>query len=423
MKVFRRTGVAQLGLSAFLWIGLGIGVAEALAAEPCETLATASDVLQCALKNHPDLQRAEASVNQTSALRDAAAQFPNPEIDSKTTFGSTLGDQIFRTEVNLAQPLELGGKRGSRIERATAEGEVISASALRRKEEVTLAILQALYRLRQAQAEIAAFEEALDTFHKIERQFRSRPRLNPEQEVSLGVFQLAEGDYRLRKTSLEVEVETLKRTLEVAIGQPFPASTIVLPAKKTKWPKLEASTETTQLKGSVVKSAQAELSLAQAEYSVQKSLTWPDLRIGPTFTKETEGAISFNTYGFNVSFPLPLWSQNGGGRAFAVQGVSRAEQSYRLLTTQVNKERQILLNRYQRSVGAIQSSVSVAEIERKHQNAEVLFRRGLISSSLVIEAHRQIVDFTRSQHEQELEALQALWKLYVIDGRLSEVQP
>ena len=59
-------------------------------------------------------------------------------------------------------------------------------------------------------------------------------------------------------------------------------------------------------------------------------------------------------------------------------------------------------------------------MEKKHKNMESLFERGLIQSSLIIEAHRQMADFTESVNEQELRAVEALWSIYALEGRIPQ---
>ena len=63
-------------------------------------------------------------------------------------------------------------------------------------------------------------------------------------------------------------------------------------------------------------------------------------------------------------------------------------------------------------------SAASQEINRKHKEIENLFDRGLISVSLLIEAHRQLIDFTKSKNDQELNAIEALARTYALDGRL-----
>ena len=60
-------------------------------------------------------------------------------------------------------------------------------------------------------------------------------------------------------------------------------------------------------------------------------------------------------------------------------------------------------------------------IEEKHNKIERLFFNGLVSSSLVIEAHRQLFDLEEKRNETEREAVEALGQVYIIDNQFSGV--
>lgn len=386
----------------------------------CVRFASPQDVVDCALANHPEAQRAQLSVLQAEHLESAASQRPNPELGGKSVFGNSLGDNVMNHEVNLAHTIELGGKRGARMDKALAEKEVVAASALRSREEVLLETQHALYRLRQIRAELHTLDEALETFGRIQRQFRSRPQRTPEQQVSLSVFDIAEGDYQLRKAALETELVTHTQEVELTIGRTFEPVAGVLPPQRKNWPKLAGDVAPASFKGSAMNLERAGLKLAEADLSAAQSLSWPNLKVGPSFESQTSGPFTFQTYGVNLSFELPLLQINGGGRAVARTGLDLAERSLALKERELATQRHILLKKYENSVNAVLASLSHAELEKKHRNTDALFARGIIPSSLVIEAHRQIVDFTKNQNEQELSALEALWKIYVLEGRAFE---
>jgi len=280
--------------------------------------------------------------------------------------------------------------------------------------------LTTLYRLRQIQAELHVLDEALDTFTRIQKLFKSRPKLAPEQQVSIGVFQLAEGDYKFRLAALSTEETALLKQLSFALGQTFSPSTNLLPPKKKDWVEPDTLQKAWPLRGSAIKAPQVGLKLAEAELELAKSESWPNVMIGPTVESQTQGPFTYQTYGLNLSFALPLFQVNGGGRAFAYRGIDRAEVVLQAAQRGLNTEREILFQKYKNAVVALKSAVSTAEMERRHHDLERLFNRGMINSQLVIEAHRQMVDFTKSQNEQELSAIEALYSIYRLEGRLFE---
>ncbi len=408
-----------IGYNILIGIPIILGVHAALASQACDSFNTPKDVLECALDFHPDLVRGKGSLKQADSLGDQAAQRPNPELSARSLVGKNEGESITGHEINLAHTFELGGKRSARIDKANAEKDQISSEFLKTKEEVYISISKILYRIRQVHAEIRTIDEALDTFERIQKQFKVRPRLAPEQEVSLSVFQLAEGDYKLRKATLESEENALERSVEVAIGKEFPHSKeSLLPPPQKSWPDLQVGSG--EFRGSDFKVAVSELKNAQAEMEIAKGASWPDLKLGPSLQSQSQGSNQYLTYGVNLTLPLPLYQANGGGRAVAAAGLMRAEQSLELRKRELGQQRKMLFNQYQKSSKALKESVSLPDIEKKHKSVERQFERGVISSSLVIEAHRQMVDFTKSQNELELNALESLWRLKALDGSLFE---
>lgn len=384
----------------------------------CPSIKTPEDVVNCALSRHPDIARSQSAANQAESLTEIARQRPNPELNSRALFGSSRGS-VSSTELNVSHVFELGGKREARVNRAEAEKSTFSAATLKTREDIFVSTYMALHRLRQVYAEIQSVEEAVTTFGHILKFYRARPALSPEQRVSVGVFQIAEADTEFKKTALQSEAMSLVQNLGLATGEPFNPSPNLLPPRRSSWPKPnQASARDGELKSAAMQMAAAELKLANSELSLARSNAWPDLRLGPSVDLLRDGSTSDTQYGINLSLPLPLYQTNKAGRSFANQGVQRAEQNLRLTRKSLAVEREILLQKYEKAVGALSKSANLADSEGKHRNMEDLFQRGLVPSALVIEYHRQIIDLQRSQHEQELTALESLARIYAIDGRL-----
>ena len=58
------------------------------------------------------------------------------------------------------------------------------------------------------------------------------------------------------------------------------------------------------------------------------------------------------------------------------------------------------------------------KLEKKHRKIESLFKRGIISTSLVIESHRQLIEFFNTRFEFENGATEALWNIYKLNGEI-----
>lgn len=378
----------------------------------------AQTVVECALKHHPSILTALAGIQQADELEPVAGQRPNPEFESQFTFGKTSGDNIVNGEITLAHVWELGGKRVARLARAKAERELAQASLDEAKENVFIELAESLVRLKQIASEKEVLAEALQSFSSITNALRKRALKNPEQEASLLIYDLARSDYRIRQATLESEEQSELRKLSLATGFAMSLSNRIHPNSRTAWPTLKPGTET--INSASWKRTQAELHLEEANLALARSDSWPDVRLGPTMQTERQGAETLNTYGIALALPLPLYQQNGAGRSHARLGLSKAETALasmrRTLETEYEREYAI----YQAAINSLRETKPFVELEREHRKIENLIERGLIQSSLVIEAHRQMFDLTRSAHEQELNATRALLQLRRIEGRLLE---
>jgi outer membrane protein, heavy metal efflux system len=378
---------------------------------------SAQDVLDCSIRRHPDVLRAEAEVRAADALKPAALQRPNPEIGSDVTTFSSNEEPTTKVEAAYLHTFELGGKRRIRSHQAERQRIVVETVLKRTKEEVAKETVSKLYRLRQIAEEIRLVDEAAEVFSRIIQFYQARPRRSAEQDVSLDVFSMAKADYQLRRTNLLQEKAALSGFFTVVLGIPMGTLEKVLPAPKSEWPAIAA----TSAGHSVVREeAVSRQSLSKGDLEIAKSDVWPDLRLGPRVELQSGHGKDAQGYGAAFSLGLPLYHRNQGLRAQAQAEVDRAQvaldQTDRELTAL--RARQLVV--YQEAVDAYQNSPAIDDVETRHEAMERQFTRGLLPASLVIEAHRQRADYSRSRHEMELRAIEALWDLYALDGHALE---
>lgn len=385
---------------------------------PCPALLSPQDVLDCALRNHPSIRRAVAAESQAEYMETVALQRPNPELEARGRFGRFQGESLNKSEATLLHTIETGGKRDSRGEKARAERSSITADALKAREDVALETVLSLYRIRQAQDESSILTKTLASLAAVQAQLKSRPRLTPEQEVSLEVFGLAQSDGRLRLAALEGEQKAIIGSLGLAVAAPFEPKPSLLPKAKEDWPEFPDTTTPGSFSGSDALKARADIQAASADLSSARSLSYPDMKVGPTMEREAEGSSVKQTYGLTLGLPLPLYHRNRAGREYAQRGVRKAEASLLEVQRSLEAERQAELAHYRSAIEALKQAAPAKEVEAKLKRTEEISRRGLIPSSLLLEAYRQVFDMTKSRHEAELAAIRALWRIYAIDGRV-----
>ena len=385
----------------------------------CPLPKTPMDILVCAREEHPDVKRSKLAQEHGRTLTDVASQIPNPELESQTVFGSTLGDQQVQSQISLTQPLSLGGARSARIEEAKAQQKQLEGDLKKVQAEVTLRTVTKLHRLRQLQTEKAILDEAVTSYDKLLGQYKARPSLTPEQEVSQAVFEMALADSRIKRSLLTDEEREIEHFFHVATGHGLPELMKTLPEAPKAWPPVEQKSGGTG-RSPEVSRLLADQALAEAELDFARATSWPGLRLGPMVQLGVDGPIRSQLYGLQLNLDLPLFNINGAGRAHAAKGLWKAESAIALLKIEEGHERAEQARIYQSAIEALKTAGSTSVMEKKHQRIEALSMRGLISSSLAIEAHRQRSDLEKSRNERELTAIEALWEIYKFDGRILE---
>ncbi len=385
----------------------------------CPLPKTPMDIVRCAQENHPEVKRQRLFYEQAEALPDAAGQIANPELEAETAFGNSLGDQKIDGKVSLVQPLGLGGTRSARVKEAEARAKQSESDLKVVQADIKVETVLKLHRLRQLLKEKALLDETLETFTKLVSQHRSRPRLTPDQEVSLSVFEMAKSDAAMKRSTLVQEEEEIEHFFHVSTGNSLNEISKALPETPTDWPETQ-ETPLKQLASPKLARMIADHEYALAELDSARAASWPELKVGPMLLFQSDGPFNYRSYGFQLNLEIPLFSLNGGGRAYAHKGVAATEGSMALLRKEENHERGEQLKVYRSAVAAMKEALTPVALSKKHRRLEELSFRGLVSSSLLIEAHRQLTELERSRNEKEFQALRALWKIYQIDGRVFE---
>lgn len=386
----------------------------------CGPITNYKQVIACAESKSPDVIRAELSVKEKTALTDVAAQLQNPELSVESLTGTVDSEKRAETDLSLAFPIELGGKRSARKQIAGAEMSRAELELLQARAEVRKAVSIKLMRLRQIEGELDLIDESLQTFTKLVKQYDSRPALSPEQEVTLTVFKVAKSEYGFKRMEYDEELSSLESYFRVSTGLSLVDIKKVLPAKILKWPALNQ--EPGNLKDSpLVAIYEADIQVARGGLSKAQGDAWPTMSLGPSAKFSTEGGRDFQQWGVNLSLPIPILNANGAGKAAAEVSVQAAEQKKGLIIKKLESEREFLKEAYRKSVAALDANPNGHALESKHKKIEGFFLRGLVPSTLVIEVHRSLVDFEKTRNERELRAIEAYLDIQLIDGKVVEL--
>lgn len=393
---------------------LAINGATVNAGGGCPEPTSVNEVVKCAVDRAPESQRAEGNALEAQMQTAAAAQLPNPELGADYLKGRSDSELT----LSLQFPVTALLSRSAKISAAEALELAAKTQFKATQSRTKIAALLNLHRLRQHLREKELIDEALQTFAKLVKQYEARPQLPPEQEISLSVFRMAESDYKLQQLSLAQEEAKLRSFFLTATGLDLEQAKKALPRSVEPWPEYKAGLDLNS--ATELKIAQAELNRAEAEQRFARVSSWPELKAGPSFKRLNSGGNSSTSWGAGLGLSLPVFNWNGSERARAAQAKSNADLNLVLTKQELNQKRDELISVYRSSVQALKGMLSLANLTKNHERVERLFSRGIVTSSLVIEAHRSLVDLEKNRNEKELVALEALWSLRVIDGTALE---
>lgn len=386
----------------------------------CPLPKSAADVVICALSESPMAKRSRLAADQSRSFIEVARQMPNPEIDLESATGQRDGGEASSTDIGLLLPIEWGGRRAARVSSAQAQANVLIAQELQVQADIVTQTIRNLHRLRQLEIEKTLLIENVETLQKIISQQSSRPALTPDQQVTLTVYRMALADTKIQQSELFEEERKLEHYFHVATGHSLVELKPILPPAPASWPNIS---EKPSESSPGIRKAIADREFALARLSSERSLVWPQLRIGPMAKLERNNFQNENLFGLRLMMDLPLLNQNFAGRAFAEVGVRQAETLINLTRDEENHERAEQTKVYFSAVEVLKNSPTIEAIQKDFNRTQSAVRRGLISGPLLIELHRQRSELIRSRNGRELKAIDALWLIYKIDGRIFTEKP
>lgn len=390
-----------------------IGIAQA-SQRDCATIVSYKDFYFCSLEKHPKYEISRLKVTEGEAAVEKASQWQNPEVSLKSTGGDKAGEKVGATELETTISVSQLWLRSSKKDIAEAEKKIANIESQESLLNAQKELIKDLYRLRQLNTELELVNETLTTFETIRKQYRGKLARGPEQEITLNLVELATSDYELKKNHLATEKSEISAKIKALWGQNFEIKKEFLPPIKEKWP--EPSSISAMKNSFEVQKLSLENEKARAEKDLVQRESWPSLDMGGIINRTTEGPTQYMNYGVSAKMSFPLVSLNGGARKLANTRALQARLMSDWALRKAENDKEILIQKYKSSVDSLKKSSNQEEIKRKHQKIDALFRQGLASGGLVIEAHRQITEYTESQNEHENSAIEAFLEIKTLSG-------
>lgn len=383
-------------------------------------LKTPNDIFNLIKNNHPRFLINNAKNVALTKSINVANQRPNPGFSIESSVGDSNEGSVYTTSASLKHTFELGGKRNARVNVAKESVTTGIAITIHENQQILVNVVLKMHRLRQVYELIPLYIESLNAFNKILSRTNQRNSLSPEQQVERETLSLASNAYKLRISQLNSEKISLNMHLLYYIGKKCTISQLALPYKVNLNEEFKPFLNIKNY--SKVGISKNIFSLANAKLALEKANSYPDLEVGVKYDYQKINLENINSVGLTLTMDIPLFNTNKGGRAKAAKEIVTAN------LNQINVQKKSILdleawiskyNQYKKSLKTIANKT---DLEKKHKKIEALFKRGIISTSLVIESHRQLIEFTNTRFEFEVGAIEALWNIYKFNGSIEKMK-
>ena len=392
------------------WILVGVsslvitlGVARLDGAQQQLDRVSVDEALQLALRQSPTVRAQQAALASTKAGETTAALRPNPSMNFLAEqFKPGASQQDTQYTVNVGQPLELGGKRGRRIDSARAATQVASYQLEDIRRQITLQVRSAFAGALIAREQLALAQENVKTLDDTERIQRLRAEKGDISQLELLRIQVQRFTFERDAADARQALSAAKIALRTAAGAEHIAEDFEvvgeLGFKEVSLDKAVLMRRALDNRPDL-RAAEADRARARADHRLARANAWWDItpqieyqRIGPD-----------NTIGFGFSLPIRIFDRNQGEIARTQAEISRVDAVREATALQVlaalETDRQIALTQRERVVSLRDVYLPKATVAR--DTVEFAYRRG--GQSLL-----DFLDAQRSYRETALAHLQAL---------------
>ncbi|WP_286979022.1 TolC family protein [Pseudomonas sp.] len=383
-NVFPKTSISPWKIAALCAVisGLMAPAAFAQSISLPQALSTAMDA-------NPDIAAARQEIGIADGARKQAGLIPNPTIsyDVEDTRRSTS-----QTTVTLSQTLELGGKRGARVDVATYGQTAAQLELDRRVNALRAEVVQAFYAALRAQTGLDLAKQSLELTERGLRIVDGRVRAGKSSpvEATRAQVQLAEAKLQVRRA------ETEKATAYQQLAQITGSSVTVFDRldSPTLSPGLPPDAEellsrldqTAEMRQAVVQIDKSDASLGS-----EKAQRIPDLTVSVGSQYDRSVRERVNTVG--LSMPLPLFDRNQGNILSASRRADQARDQRNAVELRLRSETQTAVNQWATAMQEVESydKTILPSAQQAVETATRGFEMGKFGFIEVLDAQRTLI--------------------------------
>ena len=269
---------------------------------------TLESALQTAFANNPDMAAAQWEIDIAQGGRQQAGLIPNPVAswDAEDTRRNSR-----TTTVKLSQTLELGGKRGARIDVATRAQETAALTLEQRRNGLRAEVIDGYYGALRAQERLDLAQRSLALAERGLVVANGRVTAGKTSPVEATRAQVQLSEIRLEFNRAQMGLTDAYRRLAASTG----AASTDFQAVATQAQAAPALPSPAQLLARLEQTAElrlAELQIVQGEAALglEKAQRIPDLDV--SIGSQYDASVRERVNVVGVSMPIPLFNRNQG---------------------------------------------------------------------------------------------------------------
>lgn len=269
---------------------------------------TLESALQSAFAGNPDLAAAQWEIEIAQGGRQQAGLIPNPVAswDAEDTRRSTR-----TTTVKLSQTLELGGKRGARIDVASRAQDAAAQELEQRRNLLRAEVIEGFYGALRAQERLELAQRSMALAERGLVIANGRVTAGKASPVEATRAQVQLSEVRLERSRAEIGVSDAYRRLAAITGsanigfervESGALNTPALPSATQLLARLESTAE--------LRLAELQIQQREAGLGLEKAQRIPDLDV--SIGSQYDASVRERVNLVGVSMPIPLFNRNQG---------------------------------------------------------------------------------------------------------------
>ncbi len=299
---------------------LGAGVLWVVASASQAQTLTLDSALQTAFANNPELAAAQWDIDIAQGGRQQAGLIPNPV--ASWDMEDTRRDSR-TTSIKISQALELGGKRGARIDVASRAQDAAALTLEQRRNTLRAEVIDNYYGALRAQERLDLAQRSMTVAERGLVVANGRVTAGKASPVEATRAQVQLSEIRLELDRAQIGLTDAYRRLAASTGSAAPN----FQAVATQNPSTPTVPSATQLLARLEQTTElrlAELSILQNEASVglEKAQRIPDLDV--SIGSQYDASVRERVNLVGVSMPIPLFNRNQGNVLAATRRADQA---------------------------------------------------------------------------------------------------